>query len=98
MPKPNRQARKLDVYFWTSAGAGGNGLRTLTKLRGGAANGFKTDTALLMLPSTGGRDKIDEAQMQKAFKEAILTRGRAVTVEDYKAIASTLLGKNDFKS
>lgn len=87
----------LDVHFWTSVGARGNGLRALTKLTPDSSNRFKTESALLMLPSTGGRDQIDEAQMQKAFKEAILTRGRAVTVEDYKAIAATSLGKTALK-
>lgn len=83
----------LDVYFWTSAGARGNGLTALTKLRPDSSNNYKAETALLMLPTTGGRDAIEESHMQKLFKEALLTRGRAVTVEDYKTIATTLLGK-----
>ena len=35
---------------------------------------------------------MNETQMQKAFKEAILTRGKAVTIEDFRTIAKGILG------
>lgn len=87
----------LDVYFWTSEGERANGLRALTKLNPESGNRFKAETCFLMLPTTGGRAPMDDAQMQKAFKEALLTRGRAVTIEDYRTIAQTLLGNKALK-
>jgi hypothetical protein len=87
----------LDVYFWTSEGERANGLRTLTKLNPEPGNRFKAEMSYLMLPTTGGRAPMDDAQMQMAFKEALLTRGRAVTIEDYRTIAQTFLGNKASK-
>lgn len=82
----------LDVHFWSSLGSRGNGLAVQTRLKPEPTNQFKTDAALLMVPSSGGRDPLDEGQMQRAFREAILTRGKAVTVEDFRTIALGVLG------
>ena len=82
----------LDVHFWSSLGSRGNGVAAQTKLKPEPTNHFKTDVALLMVPSSGGRDPLDEGQMQRAFREAILTRGKAVTVEDFRTIALGIVG------
>ncbi|MPR36072.1 type VI secretion system baseplate subunit TssF [Salmonirosea aquatica] len=86
------QGSVLDVHFWSSLGSRGNGLAAQTKLKPEPTNQLKTDAALLMVPSSGGRDPLDEGQMQGAFREAILTRGKAVTVEDFRTIARSVLG------
>ncbi|MCF0060655.1 hypothetical protein MUK70_15545 [Dyadobacter chenwenxiniae] len=82
----------LDVYFWTSEGEKANGLRALTKLNAAPSNRFKTEASFLMLPTTGGRAPMNDVQMQKALKETLLTRGRAVTLEDYRTMAQNYLG------
>ncbi|KAA0989263.1 type VI secretion system baseplate subunit TssF [Dyadobacter aurulentus] len=87
----------LDVYFWTCQGEKANGLRALTKLNASASNQFKTEASFLMLPTTGGRAPMDDVQMQLALKETLLTRGRAVTIEDYRTIAQNYLGQEALK-
>lgn len=82
----------LDIHFWASMGSGANGLGPFLKLNAESANKFSSSTALLLLPTVGGRDSMDETQMQSAFKEAILTRGRAVTIEDFRTITKNLIG------
>jgi len=84
----------LDVYFWTSLGSKANGISAFSKLNQESSNSFKSSAALLISPSVAGRDVMDETQKQKAFKESILTRGRAVTVEDFRTIALNHLGKS----
>lgn len=83
----------LDVHFWSSLGSRGNGLAAQTRLKPEPTNQFKTEAALLMVPASGGRDPLDEGQMQRAFREAILTRGKAVTVEDFRTITLGILGE-----
>ena len=82
----------LEVYFWTSLGNKGNNFPAQTRFNAETGNQIKTDLSLLMLPSTGGRNSLDENQMQKAFKEAILTRGKAVTIEDFRTIVKGIVG------
>jgi putative transposase len=40
---------------------------------------------------------MDDVQMQKALKKTLLTRGRAVTLEDYRTIAKNYLGDTALK-
>ncbi|MCF2518551.1 hypothetical protein [Dyadobacter sp. CY351] len=97
MVKTRSTGTILDVYFWTSDGEKANGLRALTKLNAAPTNQFKAEAAYLMLPTNGGRAPMDDVQMQKALKETLLTRGRAVTIEDYRTIAMNFLGDTALK-
>ena len=94
MVRTRSQGSVLEVYFWASLGSKANGLTPQTRLNAESANQYKSETSVLMLPTSGGRDSLDESQMQKAFKEAILTRGRAVTIEDFRTIAKGILGNS----
>ncbi|SKB47704.1 hypothetical protein SAMN05660293_00421 [Dyadobacter psychrophilus] len=92
MVKTRSAGTILDVYFWTSEGEKANDLRALTKLTAAPTNQFKAEASFLMLPTNGGRAPMDDGQMQQALKETLLTRGRAVTLEDYRTIAQNYLG------
>lgn len=82
----------LDIYFWTSRGSAANGLPAMTKLNPESANSQKFENVYLMLPTIGGKDAPEETAMRNAFREAMLTRGKAVTIEDFRIIARNLPG------
>jgi hypothetical protein len=92
MVRTKSRGNMIDVYFWSSVGSKGNGFPAQTRLLPDSGNQIKTEAAMLLLPTAGGRDPMDDSQRQKAFREAILTRGKAVTIEDFRTIAKGVLG------
>ncbi len=86
------EGTKVDIHFWTSLGSKANGMAPQTKLNAEPTNEIKTEGAVLLLPTSGGQDPLDESQMRRAFRQTILTRGKAVTVEDFRTIAADQLG------
>jgi hypothetical protein len=92
MVRTKSRGNMIDVYFWSSVGSKGNGYPAQTRLIPDSGNQVKTEAAVFLLPSSGGRDPMDDSQMQKAFREAILTRGKAVTIEDFRTIAKSVMG------
>ncbi len=83
----------LDVHYWTSPGAKGNGISAGTQLTAESSNQTQTSGGVLLVPTTGGRAPLNEEETRKAFREALLTRGRAVSREDFRILAKKVTGQ-----
>ena len=53
---------------------------------------FVEDESLLLTTTTGGKNPLAPDDNLPAFRQALLTRGRVVTVEDIKAVCFAELG------
>lgn len=81
----------IDISYWSSTGSGGNGLPAFSKLNPADRNSYKAESAVTLFTSSGGRDSSNEEERLKLLREAMLTRGRAVTKEDFRVIARNAL-------
>jgi len=95
----------ISCLYKTSAGAAGNikslSITELTFIPGNvdpAATTYLTVTN--SLPSTGGADADSITQLKKKIKAAVITRRRAVTLDDYAKLATlvSMVGKASVNS
>jgi hypothetical protein len=81
--KPYEEGDNIYAEFWTTAGASGNGIRSGTKLdvyNGSDINPKKG--VYLITTSAGGADRLKGSQLLYAYKNALLSRDRIVSVQD----------------
>lgn len=80
------------VSYWHTSGEAGNHLKIGTSLEKSKDNKLAIKNAVMIKPSFGGRDNISSQDRILEYRNALLTRGRIVTVADIKAF-----GRNHFK-
>ncbi|GAA4439725.1 type VI secretion system baseplate subunit TssF [Pontibacter saemangeumensis] len=80
------------VEFWTSQGEAANLLAAGTKTKPLSPANVKRTTLMLMTPTSGGREPLNESEKVHAFRFALLTRSRIATEEDLKAACFSELG------
>lgn len=91
--KTTEKTGRLTVQFWSTKGDLANRIpfgTKLTKDRGQLA--FSDDETVLLTTSTGGKQQLKPDENLPAFRQALLTRGRVVTVQDIKALCFAELG------
>ena len=80
-------AGTLFVRCWTTAADRANRLPVSAKVDS-TAPALRRDRPLALLqPLQGGRSRLNDAASLPAFRQTLLTRGRALTAEDLRAIA-----------
>lgn len=91
--KTNEKSGRLDVRYWTTKADMANNIAFGTKLNRDRTNIAFTDEMTVLLTTTkGGQRPLQGDENLPVFKKAVLSRGRAVTMEDYKAICMAELG------
>lgn len=91
--KTNEKSGRLDVRYWTTKADVANNIAFGTKLNRDRTNIAFTDEMTVLLTTTkGGQRPLQGDENLPVFKKAVLSRGRAVTMEDYKAICMAELG------
>lgn len=91
--KTTEKSGRLNVRYWTTKADIANNLAFGTKLIRERTNiAFTDDQTILLTTTTGGQRALQGDDNLPVFKKAILTRGRAVTLEDYKAVCFAELG------
>lgn len=91
--KTTVKSGRLNVRYWTTKADIANNLAFGTKLIRERTNiAFTDDQTTLLTTTTGGQRALQGDDNLPIFKKAILTRGRAVTMEDYKAVCFAELG------
>ncbi len=91
--KTTEKSGRLNVRYWTTKADIANNLAFGTKLIRERTNiAFTDDQTTLLTTTTGGQRALQGDDNLPIFKKAILTRGRAVTMEDYKAVCFAELG------
>jgi hypothetical protein len=82
------------ISYWSTTAEEANGLKPATVLTlHNSGDGVLNNTAVMIQPSVGGRKKLSSQDKILEYRNALLTRGRIVTVADIKAF-----GMNHFKS
>ena len=75
---------EIVVDYWIGGGEAGNvGAGTLTELAGNIAN---VASVTNLEAATGGHDRETEEELRKNIPSQVITRGRAVTREDYRRL------------
>ncbi|KMQ67972.1 hypothetical protein ACM39_11615 [Chryseobacterium sp. FH2] len=84
---------RCTISYWSTAAEHGNNLKpgTVFTLEGG--NGLLDNNAVMLYASYGGRKKLSSQDKILEYRNALLTRGRIVTIADIRAF-----GMNHFKN
>lgn len=91
--KTTEKTGRLMVKFWTTKADLANKIPFGTKLSKDRSQlGFSDDDLVLLTTSTGGKQRLRPDENLPAFRQALLSRGRVVTVEDIKAVCFAELG------
>jgi hypothetical protein len=88
---PRTQGDTIFVYYWTSNGTEANKVRRGTRLDLHDGQNFKKDGIVLMTETSGGKDRLKNTEILKAFKSVLLSRNRLVTAADIKAFCFSFL-------
>ena len=91
--KTTEKSGRINLKYWTTRADEANNLALGMKLNRDRSNVSFTDEAnILLTTTTGGSRSLQGDDYLPVFKKAILTRGRLVTFEDYKAACFAELG------
>jgi Type VI secretion system, TssF len=91
--KTAEKTGRLNIRYWTTKADTANNIAFGTKLARDRTNiAFTDDQTILLTTTKGGQRPLQGDDNLPVFKKAILTRGRAVTMEDYKAVCFAELG------
>lgn len=76
------------ISYWSTAAQDGNDVKQMTRLTAvGPENGLFENSALAIRTSVGGKKKLSPQEKILEYRNALLTRGRIVTVADIRAFA-----------
>lgn len=91
--KSPEKSGRLTIRFWSTRAEQANKIPFGTKLSKDRTQVvFVEDESLLLTTTTGGKNPLAPDDNLPAFRQALLTRGRVVTVEDIKAVCFAELG------
>ncbi len=91
--KTAEKSGRIQLKYWTTRADEANNIALGMKLNRDRSNvAFIDDTTALLTTTTGGARALQGDDYLPVFKKAILTRGRLVTFEDYKAACFAELG------
>jgi hypothetical protein len=79
------QRGNLFVNHWSTAAERGNRLPIGARVDSTAPS-FRREGIILLRPTLGGMARLSPSASLPAFRQALLTRGRALTVEDIRAV------------
>jgi hypothetical protein len=80
--KPKSESENLFVEFWSTVGDFGNGIRAGSKLTPYSSYDIRSEVAMLLTTSFGGRDALNNSETLQAFRRALLSKDRLVTPAD----------------
>jgi hypothetical protein len=91
--KTAEKSGRIQLKYWTTRADEANNIALGMKLNRDRSNvAFIDDTTILLTTTMGGARALQGDDYLPVFKKAILTRGRMVTFEDYKAACFAELG------
>lgn len=90
--KPFQADDSVFIHYWTTTGPIGNQLKSGTRLQNYTGGETRSDSLMLMVSTSGGRDALNESEKIIAYRKALLTHDRIVTVEDILTTCQYELG------
>lgn len=96
--RPLPQDDILYIKYWSTDGEQANRIPVGSRANTQANHNYQAQLTSFMTPSKGGKNKMKTVDSIHTFKEAVMTRGRLVTMEDIKNYCISCLGHRNIKS
>ena len=96
-PKITKQELHNDFFsieFWATVGEYANDIKSGTRLSSLQKGVFEDNSISFVLPTVGGKAKINFQEKIASYRETLLSKGRIVTSADIKVFAYSHFGKN----
>jgi hypothetical protein len=88
----NAKLNNLTIGYWSTAGELGNGIKAGTTLQTYSSNNFNQTQCALITTTMGGRNRLSASESITAYKSALLSRNRLISLEDIKLFCKLQLG------
>lgn len=85
--------QNIFIHFWSTCGMEGNNIKAGSTLRLYKGSGIEKNQITLVTTSQGGRDRLGTTESVLAYKSALLSRDRLITMEDIRAFCHYQLGE-----
>lgn len=89
----SKNAEDVYVEFWSTQGELANRIPTGKKPEMLTQGNIKKESMVLVNPTSGGKEPMNEVEKLHAYKYTLMTRSRIVTEEDMKALCYSELGE-----
>ncbi len=93
----NGSRQNISIRYWSTAGTEANNIKSGTLLRMYKGTGVENNQATLVTTTFGGRNKLGTTETMLAYKSALLSRDRLITMEDIKTFCHFQLGEKSEK-
>jgi hypothetical protein len=93
--RPINEGDSIQVRYWTTNGSEGSGIRSGQKVELYHAPDINQKRELVLLTTSyGGRDELQGNELLFAYRSALITRDRVITVHDIENLAIKVFGKS----
>lgn len=86
------KVHNLLVTWWSTAGSQGNEVRAGSVLQAYKTAGLYHQSITLLSPAVGGRNRLSASESVTAYRSALLSRNRLVSLEDIRVFCQLQLG------
>ncbi|MBO9205314.1 MULTISPECIES: type VI secretion system baseplate subunit TssF [Niastella] len=88
----NSQLNNLTIAYWSTAGEQGNDIKAGTTLQSYKTNSMYHADCTLITTTIGGRNRLSASESITAYKSALLSRDRLISLEDIKIFCRLQMG------
>lgn len=89
----NVEFKTLTIAYWSTCGEQGNNIKAGTPLQSYHTNSLFDSNSMLVTTTIGGRDRLSASESITAYKSALLSRDRLISMEDIKIFCRLQMGK-----
>lgn len=87
-----KEISNLQITYWSTCGEAGNEIKAGTNLQAYKTSSLYHSGATLVSPTVGGRDRLSASESITAYKSALLSRDRLISMEDIKMFCRLQMG------
>jgi hypothetical protein len=91
-PTSNEKINNLLITYWSTTGAQANDIKAGTTLQSYKTSGLYQGSITLVSTTAGGRDRLSATESITAYKAALLSRDRLISMEDIKVFCQLQMG------
>ena len=84
--------QNIFIRYWSTCGLEGNNIKAGSTMRMYKGGGIEKNQITLVTTTQGGRDRLGTTESVLAYKSALLSRDRLITMEDIRAYCHYQLG------
>lgn len=90
--EPNADTGNMTITFWSTCGEQGNDIKAGTTMQAYRTNSLFNANCTLVTSTIGGRERLSASESITAYKSALLSRDRLISMEDIKIFCRLQLG------